>query len=374
MTAIYNFFIVYGFIFELVLSFALFTFFFGRRKLFWLRLIACIACLFAFSWLRDATPSDSPWWQALKYMVLYATCLGSLFFLFGEPARNILFAFIGASLTQHCAFKLGDLVRYVIAPQTDIVNAVVYCGIVIAVNLFIYIFLARRRQGGFEGLPLTPILALGGAMLVVCVLFQQLFHKFQPGGDGLQFLLEGVGDVDLVHAGGKIHLFTGDAHHTGRYAHGGGVGGNLAQNHRVGGDAGIVPHLEGTQHLGAGGDHHIIPQGGVALALILAGTAQGNPVVDEAVVPHLGGLADDDAHTVVDDEAAADLGPGVDLDARPEAAPLGDEAGQKFQVMTVEKMGDAVVNGGVYAGIEQENLQLAPGRRVAGLIGRQGLA
>ena len=182
MTAIYNFFIVYGFIFELVLSFALFTFFFGRRKLFWLRLIACIACLFAFSWLRDATPSDSPWWQALKYMVLYATCLGSLFFLFSEPARNILFAFIGASLTQHCAFKLGDLVRYVIAPQTDIVNAVVYCGIVIAVNLLIYIFLARRRQGGFEGLPLTPILALGGAMLVVCVLFQQLFEVY--GEDG----------------------------------------------------------------------------------------------------------------------------------------------------------------------------------------------
>ena len=127
MTAIYNFFIDFGFIFELVLSFALFTFFFGRRKLFWLRLVACIACLFAFSWLRDATPSDSPWWQALKYMVLYATCLGSLFFLFSEPARNILFAFIGASLTQHCAFKLGDLVRYIIAPQTDIVNAVVYC-------------------------------------------------------------------------------------------------------------------------------------------------------------------------------------------------------------------------------------------------------
>ena len=182
MTAIYNFFIDFGFIFELVLSFALFTFFFGRRKLFWLRLVACIACLFAFSWLRDATPSDSPWWQALKYMVLYATCLGSLFFLFSEPARNILFAFIGASLTQHCAFKLGDLVRYVIAPQTDIVNAVVYCGIVIAVNLFIYIFLARRRQGGFEGLPLTPILALGGAMLVVCVLFQQLFEVY--GEDG----------------------------------------------------------------------------------------------------------------------------------------------------------------------------------------------
>lgn len=182
MTAIYNFFINYGFVFELVLSFSLFTFFFSRRKLFVLRFAACVACLFAFSWLRDATPGGNAWFQALKYFILYALCLGSLFFLFQEPARNILFAFIGASLTQHCAFKLGDLVRYVIAPQTAIVNSVVYCGIVVAVNLLIYIFLARRRQGGLEGMPLAPTLALGGAMLVVCVLFQQLFEVY--GEDG----------------------------------------------------------------------------------------------------------------------------------------------------------------------------------------------
>ena len=40
-------------------------------------------------------------------------------------------------------------------------------------------------------------------------------------------------------------------------------------------------------------------------------------MVDQAVIPHLGGLADDDAHAVVDDQAASDLGPGVDLDTRP---------------------------------------------------------
>ena len=73
----------------------------------------------------------------------------------------------------------------------------------------------------------------------------------------------------------------------------------------------------------------------VALALVLAGAAQGDSVVDEAVVSHLGGLADDDAHAVVDDQPAADLGPGVDLDAGPEPAPLGDEPGQEPAVMTV---------------------------------------
>ena len=53
------------------------------------------------------------------------------------------------------------------------------------------------------------------------------------------------------------------------------------------------------------------------------------------VVSHLGGLADDDAHAVVDDEPAADLGPGVYLDARPEPGPLGDDPGQEFPLVTV---------------------------------------
>ena len=93
-------------------------------------------------------------------------------------------------------------------------------------------------------------------------------------------------------------------------------------------------------------------------------------VVDQAVVPDLRRLADDDAHAVVDDQAAADLRAGVDLNAGPEAAPLGDGTGQKLHLVTVTEVRGLVIHGGVHAGIEQEDLQLAPGSRVAGLIGR----
>ena len=67
----------------------------------------------------------------------------------------------------------------------------------------------------------------------------------------------------------------------------------------------------------------------MALAHVLAGAAQGDAVVNQAVVPDLGGLADDKAHAVVDDQALADGGAGVDLDAGAAAAGLGDQAGQK---------------------------------------------
>ena len=53
----------------------------------------------------------------------------------------------------------------------------------------------------------------------------------------------------------------------------------------------------------------------MALAGVLAGTAQGDAVVDRAVVTDLRRLTKDDAHAVVDKQLAADLRAGVDLDA-----------------------------------------------------------
>ena len=96
----------------------------------------------------------------------------------------------------------------------------------------------------------------------------------------------------------------------------------------------------------------------MALALVLAGAAQGHPVVEQHIVSHLGGLADDDAHAVVDDETAADLRPGVDLDSRALPVPLGLQPGQEIQMVTIEPMGDPVADDGVNAGVQQEYLQL----------------
>ena len=90
----------------------------------------------------------------------------------------------------------------------------------------------------------------------------------------------------------------------------------------------LSPYFEGAQHFGSGGHHHIVPQGGVALAVVLAGAPPGDPVVEQAVVADLGRLADDDAHAVVDNQPPADLRAGVDLNSRPAAAPLAHQPGQ----------------------------------------------
>ena len=83
----------------------------------------------------------------------------------------------------------------------------------------------------------------------------------------------------------------------------------------------------------------------------------------------LGGLADDDAHAVVDDETAADLRAGVDLDAGAAAAALGDEPREEKQLVIIAPVGQAVTSHRADAGVEQQNFQRAARRGIARLVG-----
>ena len=171
------------------------------------------------------------------------------------------------------------------------------------------------------------------------LLLVQLTFQFSDAfRQAVELLVHRVFQVDLVHIVGVVHGLSGHADDAGRHAHGGGVGRDLAEDHGAGGDAGVVSHGEGTQHLGAGAHQHVIAQGGVALALILAGAAQGHALVQGTAVSHLGGLADDDAAAVVDEHAGADFGAGMDLHTGEEPPQLGQQPCQKEPFVTVKKM------------------------------------
>ena len=62
----------------------------------------------------------------------------------------------------------------------------------------------------------------------------------------------------------------------------------------------------------------------MALAVLLAGAAQRDALVQQHVVADLRGLADHHAHAVIDEEAAADARAGMNLDARQSARKLAD--------------------------------------------------
>src|SRR5690606_25102466 len=87
-------------------------------------------------------------------------------------------------------------------------------------------------------------------------------------------------------------------------------------------------------------------------------------VVEHDVVAELGGLADDDAHAVIDEETPADGRPRVDLDARDEPGPLRDGAPQEVPAPPPQAIGDAVPPDGVNTRIQPEDLGIAARRRV----------
>ena len=86
----------------------------------------------------------------------------------------------------------------------------------------------------------------------------------------------------------------------------------------------------------------------MALSGVLAGAAQRHAVVDGAVVADLAGLAEHDAHAVVDEQAPADGSTGVDLDA-----------GAAASVVLVQPVRNAVIDQNMKTGVQQNDLQHA---------------
>ena len=112
----------------------------------------------------------------------------------------------------------------------------------------------------------------------------------------------------------------------------------------------LSPTVKGPSTLAPEPTSTLLPSGGVALALVLAGAAQGHPLVEQAVVPISAVSPDDDAHAVVDDQAAADGGAGVDLNAGPEPAPLRE----KEEELPEESIGGHGGGNGATAGGERK--------------------
>jgi hypothetical protein len=101
------------------------------------------------------------------------------------------------------------------------------------------------------------------------------------------------------------------------------------------------------------------------LGAMKARAAECHTLQDVAVVADLRRLADDNAHAVVDEQAFAYRRAGMDLDARDEAAEVGDRAGDDGQAGLVKSVRHAVQLAGVEAGIRKHDFDSAAGGRVA---------
>ena len=111
--------------------------------------------------------------------------------------------------------------------------------------------------------------------------------------------------------------------------------------------------------------HHVIAQGGVALALVLTGTAQGHPLINGAIVPNFRGLANHHPSTVVDEKAVADGSRRVNLDTGTPDAPLRLPPGHQKQPVFIQPVGPSVRAQCLITVVQPPHLKIRPGRRVS---------
>src|SRR5580700_3198007 len=120
--------------------------------------------------------------------------------------------------------------------------------------------------------------------------------------------------VDLLGIGDHDSL-AGAEDDVSRHADDGGVVRHISQHDRTGADTGILADGDVAQHARACANDHVVPDGRVTLADFLARATEGYPLVERYVVADDRSFTNDDAHAVIDEEAAADLGARMNLDA-----------------------------------------------------------
>lgn len=122
--------------------------------------------------------------------------------------------------------------------------------------------------------------------------------------------------VQVNHAFGIIvggNTYTIACYNTSGYTNNDGIWRNLFKNYAAAANFGIVAYLEGTEHLRTAGNNNIVADGGMALALFLAGTAKGNSLIERDVAAKLSGFADNKSHTMVNEKTGAQFSTGMDV-------------------------------------------------------------
>jgi len=115
-------------------------------------------------------------------------------------------------------------------------------------------------------------------------------------------------------------------------ADGDAVRGDILSHDGVRTDSGTLADGDGAENFGAGADGDVVADGGVALGLGKDLAAESDAVVEHHTVADLSGLANDDAHAVVDEETAADGGAGVDFHTGEETGDLRQDARRSLEV------------------------------------------
>ena len=155
----------------------------------------------------------------------------------------------------------------------------------------------------------------------------------------------------------------------------GGVRRHVVDDHAVGADLRTMTDVDWAEQLGSRSDRHVVLNAGMTFAGGEAGAAERDALVQGDVVANLGCLANHHAHAVVDEEAVANPGGGMNFDPGQRTGQRGNGAGQQGDPGAVERVGDPVSEKRVDARPGGEDLERADaGRGRVAALGRGDIA
>ncbi len=135
-------------------------------------------------------------------------------------------------------------------------------------------------------------------------------------------------------------------------------------HHSIGADLGARTDGKRTEHLRARPDYNAIFQRRVALAFVPGCAAQGHALVQGHVITNLGGLANNDAHAVVDKETTADLGARMNLNPGQPTAEVRYQPRQPFPAHAPQGAGQAMDPDRMHARVAGQHFKGIARRRV----------
>ena len=133
------------------------------------------------------------------------------------------------------------------------------------------------------------------------------------------------------------------------------VGRDVAHDDSASANLDIVAKRDVAKDRRAHAHYDVVAKRRVALAALLAGSSEGHALVELAIIANDGRLPHDDAHAVVDNEAAADGRSRVDFHAEAVATPGGKRAREEFVPVSPQPVLAPIRPDGTHAGrIEQD--------------------
>jgi hypothetical protein len=103
----------------------------------------------------------------------------------------------------------------------------------------------------------------------------------------------------------------------------------------------------------------------MTLAFIPAGATEGHALINGDVITDFSGFTNNDAHAVVDKEAATDLRPGVNFDPGQPATEVRYQPRQPFQLVAPEHPGQTMNPDRMHPGVASQNFKSVTRRRVS---------